>query len=186
MKYAKNPEFETTIFDAKTYVLLPPILDIWGKYTHKENITAQWLENINWKIIHIRQEWEKVVVEHTEKVPNTCSQITSFQKTRFIAKDFHSVIGTFKQIWFSLYREEYKKFRYSYVSHKHAEIGKIQFNFDTYEFRWEKSAPVLKIVAETKEGIYKIANSMKLDPSELRWIGPLDAFNYIYPEIKNI
>lgn len=186
MKNLKNPEFETTILDAKTDILLPCILEMGAKYTDKENIIARWLENEYWNKIHIRQEWEKVVVEHTEKMPNTCSQIASFQKTRFIAKGFDSVINTFMKIGFSPYGEVYKKFRFTYVSDKDTEIGKVQFNFDTYELWWEKSAPVLKIVAETKENIYEIANLMKLDPSQLRWIGSLGAFNYINSKIKKI
>lgn len=182
MEHTKWPEFETTIFDVNTEILMPPIIQIWGKYTYKGNITAQWLKSPNWDIVHIRQEWKKVVVEHKTKIPNTHSKIVSYQGTRFVAEDFHSVIRTFIGMWFSQHRETYSKFRYAYVSRENPELWKVRLNFDAYEIKWEKLPLVLKIVAKTENAVVRVANLLGLEESELHWIEPIDIYHQLDPK----
>lgn len=167
MKSLKDPEFETTILNANTEELLPPIINMWGKYAWKWNIKGQWLKSPNWDDAHIRQEWKIVVVEHKTKIPNTHSKIVSYQGTRFVAEDFHAVIRTFIGMWFSQHREPYNKFQYAYVSRENPELWKVRLNFDTYEIKWEKSPLVLKIVAKTENAVVRVAHLLGLKESEL-------------------
>ncbi len=182
MEHTKWPEFETTIFDVNTEILMPPIIQMWGKYKFKGNIVTQLLRDPSWNIVYIHQEidkkkWSKVVVEHKIQIPNTHNKIVSYQGTWFEAKDFHSVLRTFIQMWFSQYNEPYGKFRFAYESWENHEIWEVRFNFDTYEIKWEISPLVLKIVAKTGEDINRVASLLWLDESELHWIEPIDIYH---------
>ncbi len=182
MEHAKGPEFETTVFDVNTEILIPPIIQIWGSYAYKWNITAQWLNSPNWDVVHIRQEWKKAVVEYKTKITTTYDHIISYQGKRFVAEDFHSVVDTLVQLWFSPYGEPYNKFRYAYASKKNPQIWKVRFNFDTYEIGWKKHPIVLKIVAKTEEAVIRVTSLLDLDESKLHWIEPIDIYNQLNQE----
>ena len=86
-------EIEGKILDVDPTRISKQIRALGWAYISDEELKAQWLVNTNWEAIRVRQEGDRVAVEHKKKI-HTEWDIKAFQETGFEATNFNDVIKT--------------------------------------------------------------------------------------------
>ena len=160
----------------------------WFKVFNWE-LSAQWLINpYNWEKLRVRQEWDRVFVEHKEALKSSISGIKTNQETGFEAESFDDVIATLEKIWLQKHGLKSVKYRVSFLLEGiNLDGDAVKLDIDTYsDLQGEQIPTLLEIEAASQEIVVRVAILLGYQESDLRDYGPVELLRYYYPDKKII
>ncbi len=176
------PEVEGKILDIDFESVSQKIRELWGKQIFDGILKAQWFQNTNWEKLRVKQEWEKVVVEHKRKIEGT-EWVKSYQETGFEAKDFQSVVDTLLAVWMTSAGLPSVKRRISFLlENLENTYNNVRFDFDEYsELDGKWGIPMLlEIESSTKENVLDAAIKLGIDPKKVISYGPPELITHYH------
>lgn len=97
---SEHKEVESKILEVDFKDISKKIVSIgWVLEFYKQKFTAVWMENSIWDKFRIRQEWQKVNIEHKELSPGK-DGVKEAVETLMRAIDFAEAKAFFPKIWF--------------------------------------------------------------------------------------
>lgn len=184
MTTLRVPEIEGKILDIDSESLIARIYELNWLKVFKWELSAQWLVNpYNWEKLRVRQEWDKIFVEHKESIKSTVSWIKTNQETGFEAVSFDEVIATLDKVWLQKHGLKSVKYRVSYILEWiGVEWHIAKLDIDTYsDLQGETIPTLLEIEAASQEIVIRVAELLGYHESDLRDFGPVELLKHYYP-----
>lgn len=202
-------EVEAKILNINKENIKIKLENLWAKYIWTYDFKSVFLENINWKICRIRDEWDKTVINMKTEwiILNGIKQSEEYEI--FFEKQFYESIIFFEKIWFKKIRALRKKrtnyeflwIKYSidenYTIPDTLEIEAKNINdvnkwanliwYTNNDFCWMSENQVYKFYNEERWLILQYPdNSIPLKKDILDWILKNEWKEIIYNKINNI
>lgn len=164
-------EIEAKILNINKENIIKTLTDLWAKYIWSYDLKSIFLENINWKICRIRDEWDKTIINMKTEWIISDGVKQSEEYEIFFEKQFYESIIFFEKIWFKKIKALRKK-RTNY------EFLWIQYSIDE-----NYTIPdTLEIEAKNIDEVNKWANLVWYTKNDFCWMSENQVYKFYNEE----